>query len=129
MYNLLTPLAHVHLSKRYTTMYRSLCIVGNGIQPTYFDQIRKLTETNDFRLSIHWRNLQILTVCALRMLGKILFVVVLPISGSCQSMVYWSLVWFVHFVVVFPKLYILIVDMGSRFIICFVVWHWNLWEI
>ena len=28
------------------------------------------------------------TVCALRMLGKIVFVIVLPISGSCQSMVY-----------------------------------------
>ena len=33
-------------------------------------------------------NLQILTVCALRMLGKILFIIILPISGSCQSMVY-----------------------------------------
>ena len=50
------------------------------------------------RLSVHWRNLpiltewnlQILTVCALRMLGKIVFVIVLPISGSCQSIAYRS---------------------------------------
>jgi len=46
--------------------------------------IRTFTETSDFSLSIHWRNLQILTVCALRMLAKILFVIVLPILGSCQ---------------------------------------------
>jgi len=35
MYNLLTPLAHVRLSKHYTakttTAYRSLRIQGNGI--------------------------------------------------------------------------------------------------
>jgi len=45
-------------------------------------------------LSIHWRNppiltewnLQIFTVCALRKLGKILFVIVLPISGSCHGL-------------------------------------------
>jgi len=55
MYNLLTPLAHVRLSKHYTIMYRSLCIEGNGIQfqPTYLDQIRKLTETTEFSLWIH----------------------------------------------------------------------------
>jgi len=52
MYNLLTPLARVRLSKHYTTMYRSLRIEGNGMQPTYLDQIWKLTET-DFSLSIH----------------------------------------------------------------------------
>ena len=32
------------------------------------------------------------TAYALRLLGKILFVIVLPISGSCQSMVYRSVV-------------------------------------
>ena len=93
-------MARVHLSKHYPTMYRSLHIEGNGIQPTYLDQIRKLTETTDLSLSIHRRNLQILTewnlqiltVCALRMRDKILFVIVLPISGSCQSMVYGSVI-------------------------------------
>ena len=34
MYILLTPLAHVCLSKHYTTMYRSLRFEGTGIQPT-----------------------------------------------------------------------------------------------
>ena len=52
--------------------------------------LRKLTETTNFSLSIHRRNLQIHTVCVLRMLGKILFATILPISGSCQSMVYRS---------------------------------------
>ena len=45
MYNLLTPLARVRLSEHYTTMYRSLRIEENGIQPIYLDQIRNLTET------------------------------------------------------------------------------------
>jgi len=61
MYNLLTPMARVRLSKHYTTKYRSLRIEGNGIQPTYLDQIQKLLETTDFSLSIHWWNLPILT--------------------------------------------------------------------
>jgi len=67
MYNLLTKpaLACVHLSKYYTTkittMYRSLHIEGKGISPKYLGQIRKLTETIDFSLSIHSRNLPILT--------------------------------------------------------------------
>ena len=45
MYNPLTPLARVRLSEHYTTMYRSLRIEENGIQPIYLDQIRNLTET------------------------------------------------------------------------------------
>jgi len=53
MYNLLTPMARVRLSKHYTTKYRSLRIEGNGIQPTYLDQIQKLLETTDFSLSIY----------------------------------------------------------------------------
>ena len=40
--NLLTPLAHVRLSKhqttKTTTMYRSLRIERNGIYPTYLDR-------------------------------------------------------------------------------------------
>ena len=36
------------------------------------------------------RNLPTITKWNLQMLGKILFVIVLPISGSCQSMVYRS---------------------------------------
>jgi len=54
MYNLLTPLAWVWLSNHYTTktttMYRSLCIQGNGILPTYLDQILKIMEIIDFSL-------------------------------------------------------------------------------
>ena len=45
MYNLLSPLARVRLSEHYTTMYRSLRIEENGIQPIYLDQIRNLTKT------------------------------------------------------------------------------------
>ena len=96
--NLLTPLAHVRLSKhqttKTTTMYRSLRIERNGIYPTYLDQIRKLTETADLSLLIHWRNFPTLTNWNLqsgpRMLGKLLLVIILPISGSCQSIVYSS---------------------------------------
>ena len=54
------------------------------------DSLLHLIDWGD-SLSIHWRNLTILTMCELRILGKILFVIVLPISGSCQSMVYRSM--------------------------------------
>ena len=57
-------------------VYRSVTLDGD----TYRRNLPTITK---------W-NLQILTMCTLRMLGKILFVIVLPISGSCQSMVYRS---------------------------------------
>ena len=52
--------------------------------------IRKCTEITDYRRSTEWLYFPIRTVYALRLLGKIVFVIVLPISGSCQSIVYRS---------------------------------------
>ena len=54
-------------------------------------------------LSIQWRkspiltkwNIHKLTVCAQKMLGNMLFVFVLLISGSCQSIVYRSVQWWI----------------------------------
>ena len=40
--------------------------------------------------STEWLYLPICTAYALRLLGKILFVIILPIKASCQSMVYRS---------------------------------------
>ena len=58
--------------------------------------IRKCTEITDYRRSTEWNcrsaewlYLPIRTVYALTLLGKILFVLVLPISGSCGSVVIW----------------------------------------
>ena len=103
MHNVLTPLTRVSLSKHYTTKtttkYLLLYIIvyprerditnifipnteikgNNRLYPIY-----TLTETP---ILTEW-NLHIFMVCALRMLGKIVFVIVLRISGSGHSMVY-----------------------------------------
>ena len=73
-------------------LFTDHCVSRGTGSNQHIYQIRKLTETIDFRLSLHWRNLPILTEwnlpiltewnlpilteCALRMLGQILFVIV-----------------------------------------------------
>ena len=71
----------------FLTIYKAMRIHGNNAT-----MIRKCTEITDYRQSTEWLYLQIRTVYTLRLLGKILFVIVLPISGSCQSMVYRSVI-------------------------------------
>ena len=92
MYNLLTPLTRVRLSKHYTTKTTTIYVQIIAYPRDLINKFRLNTEINDFSLSIDWRKspiltewtIQILTVCALRMLGKILFVTdigELPIDG------------------------------------------------
>ena len=85
-------LATPFLSYRVTLNARKTrdFIQGLNIWQSYkLGPLRKCSDT-DYRRSTEWLYLAIRTAYALRMLGKLLFVIVLPISGSGRSMVYRS---------------------------------------